>query len=127
MSKNKKLDRRHDVNAGEMLPQRLTRVEDMEVYWDGIDRVISAENDPEAKAKAKAKKEREEMELAEKKASIKAGDVVILLWQGFQLVRVSEVLENSVKIGPHKYGWEVIQKPSEPFLKAVEAEFPGAF
>ena len=126
MSKNTKLDRRHDINAGEMLPQRLTRVEDMELYKDNIETVLNNEENPDWVEKMSRAKARREAELAEKKASIKAGDIVILLWQGFQLIRVEEVFESSVKVGPHKYGWECIRKPSEEFLKAVEAEFPGA-
>jgi hypothetical protein len=125
VSKNTKLDRRHDVNADEMLPQRLTRVEDMELYWNGIEKVTDNENNPEFQAQRRAEKEKAEKLLAEKKASIKAGDAVLLHWSGLQLVRAEEVSDTSVTIRGHKYGWELIQKPSEPFLKAVEAEFPG--
>lgn len=122
MSRNNKLDRRHDINAGEMLPQRLTRVEDMEVYWDGIERVLSNEKNEVYQAHLQGKKEALEMVLAEKKASIKAGDIILLLWAGAQVVRVEEVSDTSVKVGPTRYGWEMVQKPSEAFLKALEAE-----
>jgi hypothetical protein len=94
----------------------------MEVYWDGIERVTSNESDPAFLAEQKALKEKAEMELTGKKASIKAGDLVLLLWAGVQVVRVDEVAETSVKIGPNRYGWELVQKPSEAFLKALEAE-----
>ncbi len=122
MSKNTKLDRRHDVNAGEMLPQRLTRVEDMEIYWDSIERVETLAKDPEFIAKLKAEKEKQEMELAGKKASIEAGDLILLLWGGVQVVRVDDVTDTSVKVGPCHYGWELVKKPSDAFLKALEAE-----
>lgn len=125
MSKNKRLDRRHDINAGEMLPQRLTRVEDQEVYWDSIGRVLSNEQDAAFVAEQKAKKETVAMELAEKKASIKVGDLVLLLWTGVQVVRVDAIRDESLKVGPVWYGWEMVKKPSEAFLKAVEAELPG--
>jgi hypothetical protein len=125
LSKNKKLDRRHDINAGEMLPQRLTRVEDMEVYWDGIEKVLSNEQDAAFVAEQKSKKDKVAMELAEKKASIKVGDSVLLLWAGVQVVRVDDIRDESVKVGPVWYGWERVKKPSEAFLKAVETELPG--
>jgi hypothetical protein len=125
LSKNKKLDRRHDCNAGEYLPQRLTRVEDMEVYWDGIEKVLSNEQDAAFMAEQKSKKDKVAMELAEKKASIKVGDLVLLLWTGVQVVRVDDIRDESLKVGPVWYGWEMVKKPSEAFLKAVEAELPG--
>lgn len=122
---NTKLDRRHDVNAGERLPERLSRVQDIELYWNGIEKVTENENDPEKAAERKAAKEKAERDLAEKKASIHPGEKVLLLWSGVQLVEAEKVLESSVVIRGTKYGWDLIRKPSEAFLKAVEAELPG--
>lgn len=122
MSFNNKLDRRHDINKNERLPERLTRVQDMEIYWDGIERVLNNENDTQLQAQIREAKELERVAMEEKKTSIKAGDVILLMWAGVQVVKVQEVTETGVKVGPHRYGWEIVQKPSSTFLEALKAE-----
>jgi hypothetical protein len=122
MSMNSRLDRRHDINAGERLPERFSRIQDMEAAWETMDRVEALSKDPEFIRKQQEEKEKVAMELAEKKASIKAGDVVFLLWTGVQVVRVTEAAEGFVKVGVHRYGWEMVKKPSTAFLEALRAE-----
>ena len=122
MSLNTRLDRRHDCNAGERLPEKFSRVLDIEKYWDGIEKVLTNENDPEALQRAQEAKAKVVMELEAKKASITAGSIVLLFWNGVQFVRVDDVRDQSVKVGPMWYGWEMVQKPSEHLLAMLKAE-----
>lgn len=122
MSLNTKLDRRHDINASERLPEKFSRVLDIEKYWDGIEKVLENESDPEALKRAQEAKTKVAMELAEKKAHIKVGSTVILQWNGVQFVKVEDIRDEAVKIGPCWYGFELVRKPSEHLLAMLEAE-----
>jgi hypothetical protein len=75
MAVNNKLDRRHDINKGEKLPERHTRVLDEEAYREGIERVL---NNTEAPVTFK-------MDV------VKAGDLV---WVGGHIEEVEKVLDD---------------------------------
>lgn len=74
MAVNNKLDRRHDVNKGERLPERHTRVLDEEAYRDGIERVL---NNKEAHKPPQVD-------------VVKVGDLV---WVGGHIEEVEKVLD----------------------------------
>lgn len=122
MSENKKLDRRHDCNAGEYLPQRLTRVLDMQNYWKNFQVVMDTEQNKEFKKMMEETKQLEKLAVEFKRATINAGDTIILFAPNCQLVKADSVTYTGVKVGPHRYGWELVQKPSEAFMTALRAE-----
>ncbi len=74
MAINNKLDRRHDVNAGERLPERHTRVLDEEAYREGIQRVL----------------DNKEVPVPSKPDVVAKGDLV---WVGGHIEEVEEVLD----------------------------------
>lgn len=74
MAINTKLDRRHDINKNERLPERHTRVMDEEAYRAGIERVLSNTKPP----------------VTLQSDVVKAGDLV---WVGGHIEEVEEVLD----------------------------------
>lgn len=88
MAVNNRLDRRHDVNKGERLPERHTRVLDEEAYRDGIERVL----------------QNTEVPVEVKPDVVVAGDLVYI---GGHIEEVEEVLDRErmiVKIRGSKVG-----------------------
>lgn len=113
-----KMPRRHDINAGgERLPERFTRVENHEAY-----RAAFAEPTEEYLKMKKEAEERRAKLIEDTKASVSAGDRVLLFWNGIQIIRVDEIKDTGVRIGPHCYGWECVRKPSADFVAALDAE-----
>lgn len=122
MAVNTKLDRRHDINAGERLPERLSRVLDDAAYRDGIDAV---KNNEASEAFLKAQEEKrlaEARALQFKKDRTIPGAIVVLKWNGAAFHRVDAISETGLKIGPTWYGWECIEIPSQELLDLVQKE-----
>lgn len=122
MAKNMNLSRRHDINAGERLPERHTRVEDEELYRDNIEAVLKNEGDEAFQAALQAKREAEVKANKYKYETAVPGMVVALRWGGVDFRRVDAIRESGVRIGPHWYGWECIEIPSKELLNLVHKE-----
>jgi hypothetical protein len=69
-----KVPRNHDINAGERLPERINRVEDMEIYRANLEKALNNKEKPKV----------------EKMDIVKAGDLVYV---GGHLEEVEEVLD----------------------------------
>lgn len=122
MALNNKLDRRHDINAGERLPERHTRVQDEELYRDNIGAVLENEASEAFQKALQEKREKEHQELLRKKAAVKPGTVVALKWGGITFRKVDDAHESGVKLGPTWYGWECIEVPSENLVNQIGYE-----
>lgn len=89
MAKNNKLDRRHDINAGERLPERHTRVLDEEAYRENLPEFV-----PQGAGKRyytlKDVTASFPVPLEPKRDIVKAGDLV---WVGGHLEEVEKVLD----------------------------------
>ena len=122
MAVNTKLDRRHDINKGERLPERLSRVLDEESYrmgWDGVKANEASEGFHEAQD---AKLLAEAVSRQYKKDRTIPGSIVVLRYSGASFQRVDAVSETGLKIGPAWYGWECIEIPSQELLDLVQKE-----
>lgn len=122
MAVNTKLDRRHDINAGERLPERHTRVLDEEAYRNSIEAVQSNEASEDFQKAREAKALADARVLQFKKDRTIPGAVVVLQWGGISFHRVNAIREDGVKVGPNWYGWECIEIPSQELVDMVQGE-----
>jgi hypothetical protein len=122
MAVNNRLDRRHDINKGERLPERLSRVLDEEQYRIGMDMVKANEGSESFRKALEEKRVSDAKILQAKKDRTIPGAVVVLKWNGVAFHRADAVSETGLKIGPFWYGWECIEIPSQELLDLVQSE-----
>lgn len=122
MAANTKLDRRHDINAGERLPERFTRVLDDSTYRDNLEAVQTNEASEEFQKAREAQAQEAVRDLQYKKDRTIPGAVVVLRVNGAAFHRVDAVSDTGVKIGPFWYGWECIEIPSQELVDMVQSE-----
>lgn len=122
MTVNTRLDRRHDINKGERLPDRLSRVLDDAAYRDGIEAVQTNEASEAFQKAREAKLLADAKALQFKKDRTIPGAVVALQWGGISFHRVDAIKEDGVKIGPNWYGWECVEIPSKELVDLVQKE-----
>jgi len=122
MAVNTKLDRRHDINKGERLPERLSRVLDEESYRAGMDGVKANEASEDFQKAQEAQRQADAKAIQFKKDRTIPGAIVVLKWSGVQFHRVDAIREDGLKVGPCWYGWECIEIPSQELLDLVQKE-----
>jgi len=122
MAVNNRLDRRHDINKNERLPERHTRVLDEEVYRDNIEAVLKNEADDAFQKALEAKRKADAIALENKKARVIPGAIVVLNWGSKAFCRVDAIQDTGFKVGPFWYGWECVEIPSQELIAMVESE-----